>query len=42
MEPCQFSLGVFRNASEATLKSTIADQLRRHINHHRDAQNVDG
>ena len=37
--PCQFSLGVFRNAPAGTLKSAIAEQLRRHVEQHRGAQN---
>jgi len=39
-EPCQFSLGVFRNVSEAALKTAVAEQLRSHLNHHRDGQDV--
>jgi hypothetical protein len=34
-EPCRFSLGVFRNASEATLKREISAHLRRHLDEHR-------
>jgi hypothetical protein len=34
-EPCQFSLGVFRNASEEVLKSAVSEQLRRHLTEHR-------
>jgi hypothetical protein len=37
-EPCQFSLGVFRNASEATLKAALSEQLRRHLDEHRHSQ----
>ena len=39
--PCQFSLGVFRNAPAGTLKSAIAEQLRRHVEQHRGAQNAE-
>ncbi len=35
-QPCQFSLGVFRNASEATLKNAVAEQLRRHLDRRRE------
>ena len=41
-DPCQFSLGVFRNAPVDTLKSAIAEQLRRHVEQHRGAQNAEG
>ena len=37
VEPCQFSLGVFRNASEAALKNAVSEQLRRHLDQHRPA-----
>jgi hypothetical protein len=30
-EPCQLSLGVFRNASESMLKNAVSEQLRRHL-----------
>ena len=33
-EPCRFSVGVFRDAPEATLHQEIAGQLRRHIREH--------
>ncbi len=33
-EPCQFSLGVFRNASERELRNAINEQLRRHLDQH--------
>jgi hypothetical protein len=33
--PCQFSLGVFRNASEHDLRNAVAEQLRRHLDQHR-------
>jgi len=33
-EPCQFSLGVFRNASETALKDAVSEQLRRHLEQH--------
>ena len=39
-EPCQFSLGVFRNVSEAAQKTAVAEQLRSHVNQHRDGQDV--
>jgi hypothetical protein len=41
-EPCQFSLGVFRNASEAELKHTFSEQLRRHLEQHHTAPKEKG
>jgi hypothetical protein len=40
-DPCQFLLGVFRSAPADTLKSVIAEQLRRHVEQHRGAQNAE-
>jgi hypothetical protein len=34
-DPCQLSLGVFRNVSEAALKHAVSEQLRRHLEAHR-------
>jgi len=33
-EPCRFSVGVFRDATEAVLHEEIAGKLRRHIREH--------
>jgi hypothetical protein len=40
-EPCQFSLGVFRNSSEAAVKHAFSEQLRRHLEQHRSAQSAE-
>jgi hypothetical protein len=34
-DPCQISLGVFRNVSEASLMGEISTRLRRHLDDHR-------
>jgi hypothetical protein len=36
-EPCRLSVGVFRDASEDTVRREIAQQLERHVREHRDA-----
>jgi hypothetical protein len=40
-DPCQFSLGVFRNAPAAALKSAIAEQLRQHVEQHRSLKSAE-
>jgi len=34
-EPCQFSIGAFRNSSEVALRDEIAEHLRRYLDEYR-------
>ena len=34
-EPCQMSLGVFRNMPEPEMRAELSEKLRRHLDEHR-------